>query len=140
MAADAERRAMRRRLRTHRRNLGTEGVTYVLGPGCVLSRLWHICNPPAAGAGDHSAPRSAAFTMCRKGIVENDSDVGSTPSLVSLPVSELSDDLFAQRGRKRLLPRDRAGLPNRLAHLVGVGAAAGAVGEVSLEPFPLVGR
>jgi hypothetical protein len=53
---------------------------------------------------------------------------------------ELSDDLFPQRGRKRLLARDHAGLRNRLAHLVDVGAAAGAVGEVSLEPLPLVGR
>src|SRR6266446_1487026 len=60
--------------------------------------------------------------------------------LVSLPGSELSDDLFPQRGRKRLLARDHAGLPNRLAHLVDVGAAAGAVGEVSLEPLPLVER
>ena len=60
--------------------------------------------------------------------------------LVSLPVSELSDDLFPQRGRKRLLARDHAGLPNRLAHLIDVGAAAGAAREVSLEPLPLVGR
>ena len=59
--------------------------------------------------------------------------------LVSLPVSELSDDLFPQRGRKRLLARDHAGLPNRLAHLIDVGAAA-AAREVSLEPLPLVGR
>src|SRR5579864_934251 len=60
--------------------------------------------------------------------------------LVSLPGSELSDDLFPQRGRKRLLARDQAGLPDRLAHLVEVGATAGAIGEVSLEPLPLVGR
>src|ERR1700687_4857264 len=60
--------------------------------------------------------------------------------LLSLPGSELSDDLFPQRGRKRLLARDHAGLPDRLAHLVDVGAAAGAVGEVSLEPLLLVGR
>jgi hypothetical protein len=62
------------------------------------------------------------------------------PVLASLPVSELSDDLFAQRGRKRLLARDHAGLPNRLAHLVDVGIAAGAVGEVALKPLLLVGR
>src|SRR5690349_9877893 len=30
--------------------------------------------------------------------------------LASLPVSELSNDLFPQRGRKRLLARDHAGL------------------------------
>jgi Cupin domain len=60
--------------------------------------------------------------------------------LASLPVSELSNDLFPQRGRKRLLARDHAGLPNRLANLVDVGIAAGAVGEVALKPLLLVGR
>src|SRR5581483_9197868 len=60
--------------------------------------------------------------------------------LASLPGSEPSNDLFTQRRRKRLLARDHAGLPDRLADLVDVGGAAGAVGEVSLEPLPLVGR
>ena len=64
----------------------------------------------------------------------------SATQLVSLPGSELSDDLFPQRGRKRLLARDHAGLPNRLANLVDVGIAAGAVGEVALKPLLLVGR
>src|ERR1700693_6568728 len=60
--------------------------------------------------------------------------------LASLPVSELSNNLFPQRGRKRLLSRHHAGLPTRLANLVDVGIAAGAVGEVALKPLLLVGR
>jgi O-acetylserine/cysteine efflux transporter len=63
-----------------------------------------------------------------------------TVVLATLPRSELGDDLFLQRGRKRFLAWDLPGLRDRFAHLVEVGAAAGAVGEVSLEPLPLVGR
>src|SRR6476660_9491235 len=53
--------------------------------------------------------------------------------LASLPVSELSNDLFPQCAGKRFLARDHAGLPNRLADLVDVGSAACAVGEVALK-------
>ena len=34
-----------------------------------------------------------------------------------------------------MLAWDHAGLPNRLAHLLELGAAAAAVGEVALEPL-----
>ena len=60
--------------------------------------------------------------------------------LASLPVSELSNDLFAQRGGKRLLARHHAGLPYRFADLVEVGGATGAPGQVALKALLLVGR
>src|SRR5690349_663697 len=90
------------------------------------------------------AIRPSRYTLASVCLCDEPKRVGpalrSQRVLASLPVSELSNDLFPQRGRKRLLARDHAGLPDRLANLVDVGIAAGAVGEVALEPLLLVGR
>jgi hypothetical protein len=111
-----------------------------------------LCNPKLAGrldidpisyaarsrlGSDPAAVLKRECAMNRKGVGPA---LRSRRVLASLPVSELSNDLFTKCGRKRLLARDHAGLPNRLANLVDVGIAAGAVGEVALEPLLLVGR
>ena len=57
-----------------------------------------------------------------------DGDVVQPGVLASSPGSELSNDPFPQRARKRLLARDQAGLRDRLAYLADVGGAAGAAG------------
>jgi hypothetical protein len=51
----------------------------------------------------------------------------------------LGDEPFAQLGRQGLLAREPAGRANRLADLLDVRDAAGAVGEMVLEAAALFG-
>ena len=54
MAVNAERRAVRRSLRSHRANVGAERVTYVLSPCGVLAALRHVGNPTAPRTRNHA--------------------------------------------------------------------------------------